>query len=519
MNIIPINFGLGGFMSKWLIWTLLELTTFLLLANVTFLVLSHLLKKKRQENPIKEQEASSEDMTSDNTEVPENPNAFKHLARHLDLQINHAADSIRLYHEDQHETNTLKLWGTILKAERAIVLNQASATPKPILNRFLANLLYALSAPKLQTTDTNELNKNLKDVEEEFLQASELLITKESLTKNQLLLNEDLRKNIDRATKRVNQLGIKQVEQVRLQAEIDELQKKIKKIEATQKESATDYGEVQLHAPEIKKIQNSMSNTSFKQLSTLSSLSNRQKMVIDQLKNEIEKTLKSNNSQGALEAQKVAIAKMERMSEESESLILQLDNELKSSNLSITSLKQDINAKDIKIAEMEAQLSSNNETAIGNLQTLHVNKKETLNSLRTGLDTALENMPTDGLIEQDKDTKMLERLLLESETCVTLLAQELDSAEDTNNELKAKVEALSSDSKTTSDESKLLLEQREKNRTLVQQTTDLKNKLFEIATSKNHQELRVTYNKKSLECDRLQLAFSDLEIKYLKTLN
>jgi hypothetical protein len=40
-----------------------------------------------------------------------------------------------------------------------------------------------------------------------------------------------------------------------------------------------------------------------------------------------------------------------------------------------------------------------------------------------------------------------------------------------------------------------------------------------VASSKDYQELRVVYNKKSLECDRLQLAFSDLEMKYLGTLS
>ena len=519
MDIIPINLGLGGFMSKWLIWTLLELTTFLLLANFTFLILSYRLNKKQQKSLANEKEASVKDTVSTTPISSENQAPFKSLAHYLDLQISHATEIIGLHGKDKHETNTLKLWGTILKAERAIVLNQASKEPKPILNRFLANLLYALSAPKLQTTDPEKLNQSLKEMEEEFLQTSELLTIKESLTKNQLQLNEDLRKNIDRATKRVNQLGIKQVELDRLKAEIDVQQKKIKTLENVQTDSSVDYGEIKLHAPVVKKDNSSTSSSSFKQISTLSSLSNRQKLVIDQLKNEIEKALKNNSSQDAREAQKVAIAKMERMSKESESLILQLDNELKSTNLSITSLKQDVNEKDLKIAQMEEQLSHNNETAIGNLQTLHVNKKETLDSLRTGLDTALENMPTDGLIEQDKDTKMLERLLLESETCVTLLAQELESAEDTNNELKAKVQALKNKGKNTPTESKLLLDQREKNKVLVQQTTDLKNTLLDIESNQNYQELRVTYNKKSLECDRLQLAFSDLEIKYLGTLN
>jgi chromosome segregation ATPase len=275
-----------------------------------------------------------------------------------------------------------------------------------------------------------------------------------------------------------------------------------------------------LDVPTAQKQEKQSRSDSYKQISSLSNLSSRQQMVIDQLKIEIEKASKNNNSQGAVEAQKVAIAKMARMSEESQSLIAQLENELETSNLSIVSLRQDISAKDVRLAEMERQLNQSNETAIGNLQTLNANQKETLGSLRSDLDSALETMSSESLIEQDKDTKMLERLLQESETCVTLLAQELETAEDTNQELREKVANLTVDGgKSTSSQSKPLIEQRERNKKLAQQTTELKEKLLDMATNKDFQALRVVYNKRSLECDRLQLAFSDLEIKYLGTLN
>jgi chromosome segregation ATPase len=504
-------------MSKWLIWALLELSTFLLLANCVFLWLSHSLSKKKVEN--QSSEAPSNNTLDDNSEIDDS-NAYKGLAHYLDLQINFAASSITPNTLDQHEINRLKIWGTVLKAERAILLNQASEKPKPILNRFLSSLLYALSAPKLQTTNPDELHQNLKDMEDEFYQATEILITKESLSKNQALLNEDLRKNIDRATTRIRQLEIKKAEHQRLEIEISDLQKKIKNLEQKHSEHTGHFADFSLQAPTAQKHDKASRNASFKQISSLSSLSDRQRMVIEQLKNEIDKAYKNNNSHAAIEAQKIAITKMERMSKESQNLILQLEAELETSNLSILSLRQDINAKDAKLAELEKQLSKSNETAIGNLQALSANKKETLVSLRDGLNTALENRSSDNLIEQDKDAKMLERLLHESETCVTLLAQELETAEKTNDELKQRVQALTIDSDHLSaNKNKPLMEQREKNRELVQKTTELKNKLVDIVSSKDYQSLRVTYNKKSLECDRLQLAYSDLEMKYLGTLN
>jgi hypothetical protein len=504
-------------MSKWLIWALLELSTFLLLANCIFLWLSRSLVKK---NIKKQSDTTPPQKAQEDTDEIDDSKVYKGLAHYLDLQINFAASSIVPGKLDQHEINRVKIWGTVLKAERAILLNQVSEKPKPILNRFLSSLLYALSAPKLQTTNPEELHQNLKEMEEEFFQAAEILITKESLLKNQALLNEDLRKNIERATKRIKQLGIKKAEQQRLETEIDNLQKKIKKLEQKQFEHTGSSTEFNLQIPTAQTQEKAIRNASFKQILSLSSLSDRQKMVIDQLKNEIDKAHKNNNSHAALEAQKVAVTKMERMSEESQAVILQLEAELETSDLSIASLTQDISIKDAKLAELEKQLSRSNETAIGNLQALSINKKEALGSLRDGLNTALESMSTDSLIEQDKDAKMLERLLHESETCVTLLAQELETAENTNNQLKQKLETHSlSDSNSLRSQSKPLAEQREKNRQLAQATTELKNKLSKMVSSKDYQALRVRYNKKSLECDRLQLAFSDLEMKYLGTLN
>ncbi|MGP3372550.1 hypothetical protein ACTVFP_22960, partial [Escherichia coli] len=129
----------------------------------------------------------SANLTATNNET----HAFKRLAHYLDLQINFAANSITPRTNEPYKVNQLKIWGTILRAERAILLNQASDQPRPILNRFLSSLIYALSAPKLQTTNTEELQQSLKEMEKEFLQTAEILITKESLLKNQTLLNDD----------------------------------------------------------------------------------------------------------------------------------------------------------------------------------------------------------------------------------------------------------------------------------------------------------------------------------------
>lgn len=511
-------------MPKWLIWTVLELATLLMLANLVFLWLSHRLKKIIQEQEQQAKNISEKNAEKENNTDPviasDNSQTFKRLAHFLDQQINHAAAMINPQQENQHETNTLKLWGTVLRAERAIILNQASEKPSPILNRFLANLLYAISTAKLQTADKEELQQNLKVLGDELLQSSELLITKESLSKNQIALNEDLRNNIDRANMRIRQLAIKLAEQQRLQIEIEELKQKIKALENTQASGTSDFPKVQAHVHEATPHKAQSKSATLKQISSLNRLSNRQQIVIEQLKNKIDLAKKSKDSGESVEAQKIAITKMEKIAEESQALIFQLESEMKTSNLSIASLKEELSTKDEKLAELEKMLSSSNETAIGNLKTLHANRKETLGAIRDGLNTALENNLTDNLKEQDKDTKMLERLLQESETCVTLLAQELDTAEAENEALKKQLdERITTNNEDSPIELQELLKQREKNRELVEQTTHLKDQLSNTKTSKDLQELRVEYNKKSLECDRLQLAFADLEMKYLGTLN
>lgn len=351
------------------------------------------------------------------------------------------------------------------------------------------------------------------------MQTAELLISKEALTQSQNLLNIDLKHRIDWAKQNLKQLELKQIERDRLQAEIDNLTLKIKKLEQAQIDGDDTDLPFNIEVPVAKQLEKEIRSTFLKQISSLSGLSERQEIVIDQLKNEIAKAQKNQNSKNAIEAQKIAITKLERMSVESQSLIMQLEAELQSSNLSIANLKEYINDKDAKLMELEQQLSQSNETAIGNLQSLNANEKEALVSLRDGLNSAIENIPMESLSEQDKDTKALERLLHESETCVTLLAQELQTAEQENQVLKEKVSLLTSNKGSTSELSSTLVKQRERNRELVNITTELKAKVLDMRLEKSYQELRVIYNKKSLESDRLQLAFSDLEKKYLGTLN
>ncbi len=506
-------------MAKWLIWTLLEISTLLLLGSIFLLWLTHRLSKKAEAVEPRPIESSQVEMPS-LLGGAENPDVYKSLARYLDKQISFAANAIDMESMSEHETNRLKIWGTILKAERAILLNQVSEQPTPILQRFLSSLFSALFSPKLKQHNIDELKNSLKEMEGEFTQIAELLMSKELLTENQYQLNEDLRDSIDRSKQALKRLTVKKIEKARLESKVKDLNLSIERLKKVHGDDKNKDSDSVLHrqAPAARNLERERRSKLMKQIASLSHLSQRQETVIDQLKNEMARAQEHHTSHTTFEAQQTAVAKLERIAKESESLVLQLEAELETSNLSIASLKEYISDRDAKLAELEKQLNEKNTTAIGSLQALHSNKKETIISLRDGVTSAKETLPIRSLAEQDKDTHELERLLHESETCVTLLAQELETIESENKKLKDELNSIVPSKKSTGNLASELVLQRERNRKLVSITTELKEKVLGMRLGKSHQELRGIFNKKSLESDRLQLAFSDLEKKYLGTL-
>ncbi|MGO2356505.1 MAG: hypothetical protein ACTH58_17440 [Marinomonas foliarum] len=504
-------------MAKWLIWTLLEVSTLLLVATVFVLWMTHKLSKNNSNfvdsNPIE----NSRDVTPD-VNSAEDPEVYKGLARYLDAQISFAANAINPSEMSEHEVNRLKIWGTILKAERAILLNQVSEQSSPILQRFLSSLFAALFNPKIKLNDIDELKRNVKDMEEEFIQITEVLLSKELLSENQFQLNEDLRNSIDRSKQALKHLAIKKAEKARIESKVNDFKLKIERLKQAQSANKEIDSVFDMQAPMVRNQDRERRTKLMKQIVSLSHLSDRQETVIDQLKNEMSRAQQNHTSHSRIEAQQTALAKLERIAKESELLILQLESELETSNLSIASLREYISDRDAKLRELEKQLNENNTTAIGSLQALNSNKKETIISLRDGVSSAKEILPIGSLVEQDKDTQELERLLHESETCVTLLAQELETIESENKKLKDELDSITPSIKTSSTLASELSVQRERNRKLVSITTELKEKVLEMRLGKSHHELRGIFNKKSLESDRLQLAFADLEKKYLGAL-
>ena len=489
-------------MPKWLIWLLLEFNTLLLLSSI-FMV--WLVRKQNNINHA-DQEAAKAAQQVEATENHEPQEDYSGLVHFINQQIAFAVAALPKA-TSSAQTNLFKIWGSILQAERAILLNNQFDEPRPTLSRFLSSLLYAITSPKLQKVDSEELKKSIKSAEHEYYQTTEILLSKEALQKNQALLNEDLRKSIDNAKTKLRRLGVKHTEYQRLKLELSQLQAKIAELN---KQQADTPELIQPTPGEYKSA--SKKAASAMQAATLSNLTKRQKIVIDQLKFQIGD--EENTATSPEEAQRIALSRLERLSQESQMIIEQLQHELKDTSQSIESLKESISQKDQRLAELEKQLAQKSQSAISSLQSINNDKRETLDSLQKDLSAALEATPNEALREQDKDSQMLERLLHESETCVELLAQELTTAEKFNEELKVKLQKIGKQSVPEG-----LQQQRNKNRELLEKITQIKEQQMDAITEDKQQQLRAEYNKKNLDYDRLQLAFADLERKYLGVIN
>lgn len=509
-------------MEKWILWLLLEAATIMTVASLWFIWRGVILRKKTLEhapsNTLEAHQAETSLSTS-TTPLP-SEQAYKAFAHELEQQANHAADYLIELREsnDLDQVTRIKLWGTLVKAERAIILNEKSNQPKPILNRFMASIINTLEVIKSKNLNQHSLSQALQDIDDEFLQASETLISKEELIHNQRELHLELHKSIDSAEQKLKKLNVKINELERLK---HELSKQKQQINSLEKHLHNDDKFIATQPPQEHETQQHYST---RHLHQLERLSKRQQAIIEHLQAQLKDSDK-NLDQQHKQAEHIAISRMERLSQESKSLIGQLQAELDSANVDINSLKQDISEKDKQIEAINAQIKAADGNLMGEFQTLTSNKQDTLESLLDDF-AALKAEDQDEASpfpQQEQEMRKLEQILKESETCVQLLAQELENAEAENTALRDKVNSAlaqqqASGQPTKSRDMAELNALREENQDLVKQIRDMKEQFVSQVSGSNEKALRNEYNKKSLELDRLQLAYTDLERKYLATL-
>ncbi|MCO4785778.1 MAG: hypothetical protein KC467_07610 [Marinomonas atlantica] len=511
-------------MEKWILWLLLEAATIMTVASLWLIWRSIVLRNKidqEHNNENKEIEAQpSQNNSGGSTQSIEQEAPFKAFAQELERQATIAADTLKdLRSSDDLDTVTrFKVWGTLLKAERAILLNDQSNEPKPILIRFMASIISSLEQIKNKKINKNSLTQSLKDIDEEFNQASELLISKEALLTNQKELHQELHKSIERSEQKLKKLGVKHNELLRLQQELKKQHEQVSKLE-----QHFDYDDQYYTGNTESSQSDTPQHKSTKHLHQLERLSKRQQAIIENLQAQLNDTSDDQHDKKE-QVQKMALERMERLSSESGSLIGQLQSELDNANLSIENLKEDISEKDRLLQEIDAKLADIEGSAYTEFQSINSDKRDALESLLGEFVLFKEDNNSDTFEVQEQEARKLEQVLKESETCVQLLAQELESAEAYNTSLRAQIEQRALDARSHPDASTLPNELselgalREENRDLISQIQQMKDSLLNEISESNEKALRKEYNKKSLEMDRLQLAYSDLEKKYLGTL-
>lgn len=512
-------------MEKWILWLLLEAATIMTVASLWFIWRGVVFRKKALEH---QEENTLEASRSDAPSLPslalsnapvEQP--YKAFAQELEQQANHAADHLISLREsnDLDQVTRVKIWGTLVKAERAIVLNGESNHPKPILNRFMASIIHTLEVIRSKKLTQHSLSQALQDIDDEFLQTSEMLISKEELIHNQRELHLELRRSIESAEKKLKKLSVKASELEHLKTE---LKKQRLQIDQLEKHECNNDKYAATQPPGEHETEQHYSS---RHLHQLERLSKRQQAIIEHLQGQLKDSDHSHDDQQEQEAQHMALSRMERLSQESKSLIGQLQTELDNANLSINSLKQDISEKDKQLEAIDAQIKAADGGLLEEFQTLASNKRNTLEAMLDDFASIKKDEQGElkPFFHQEREVLNLEQVLKESETCVQLLAQELENNEAENNALRAQIESTRaqqevSDHTEQSNSMAELSALREENHELAKQVRDMKEQLLNQVSDASTKALRNEYNKKSLELDRLQLAYSDLERKYLGTL-
>ncbi|MBM6550009.1 hypothetical protein [Marinomonas ostreistagni] len=504
-------------MEKWILWGLLEAATIMTIASIWLLWRAYRLRHK--DAPTAQADAGDSAPSTAVTESSDedSPGVYKLFTIELEAQANAAADTLKaLRDSDDLDTVTqYKVWGTLAKAERAIILNDASDHPQAIVNRFMASIINTLESIQNRQLDQSKLIDSIKELDQEFVQASDIIISKESLIENQKLLHNELQESIEFATQKVNRLGVKSTELQRLNVELKKLQEQIHQLESHDHHSNDYIGPQDSNHTQAKQHH---SSTHLKQLERLSQ---RQQAIIEHLQAELDSDHSSDDKEHS--SRTVALERMERLSIESQSLIDQLQNELESTNLSIESLRFEVTRKDQQIQALNEKIQAAEGDVLTEYQSLNSDKQLTLEEILGSIENWNEqNPPQESLTNQIAEASKLEQMLKESETCVQLLIQELETAEMENNRLRQQVDQQSKSvrQKPTKANSPIAeLEQlRDYNRNLLTSVQTMKEELLNQVAGKAEKELRNEYNKKSLELDRLQLAYSDLERKYLGTL-
>lgn len=512
---------------KFLVWTLIEIITLFVFTGGLLLWLKHRMPKTESTEadilePKGQMPVQTEASSKDADTYQEPTLILKHF---IQRQMKYAAKQLALAKKPNNPKKIIliKLWGTLLKAETRILENPKKEDTEEILKKHLAMILQSIFNTKKDSANLKELEQKLIKLTQSATQSNEVLRLKTELEHAQNAIKKEVLVQIASLEGAVSRLDIKRHEQAHLEltlanasSNVDQLKKTLDTLEHANEFEPLMVHESESSLADIKEdVEKHRAN---KQINSLNQIANRQQVVIDLLRDKLRES-----SQEALinidESQEVAINRIELMIKESNSLILQLENELGSTTLSIKTLKSDIDIKSKQLLASEQQLKEAKKTALTSFrETTQMQQSKVEDMKQSRSDDAPVNTKLIALIdEQHKESSTLEGLLKESETCVTLLESELESARKNNQEILHTIETVDPDfrGETQSSPNNKFQQLESQHHTLLAEHSQVKQQLLSSVTNDKETALKNDFNRKNLELDRLQLAIKDLEQKQL----
>lgn len=513
---------------KLLVWTLIEIITLLVFSGGLLIWFKRRLDKN-ENDPQSAQEANETEAagTSNKASVKSEDLSLAALKRFVNNQILHASKQLsRAKSQDKSKKVILiKLWGTLLKAESKVLDTPISQEDTAsILNKQLSNILSNIFSANKENDEVKALQQKLAKLVQSANQSNEVLQLKLELDKAQGEIRKELLAQIEKLEEALNRLSVKKHEQSNLELSLASAMKNVDQLKQALKnlELDNEFEEIMQQEPQAQNTDNQSDLTKHranKKINSLNQIASRQQIVIDLLREKLNEASKE-ESINIDESQEIAIGRIEQMIKESDTLILQLENELGATNVSIESLKSDIQKKSEQLIATEKKLVVAKKTASTSFRESAKNQQSKVDDMKTQLSNAPEDSKLGSLIEeQQKESATLEKLLKESETCVTVLELELESARKANNEIIHTIETVDPNFRNEASSSSNNKFQQLENRhnELLAEHSQVKQQLLASISQDQETELRNEFNRKNLEADRLQLAIIDLEKKQLES--
>jgi hypothetical protein len=511
---------------KFLVWTLIEIITLFVFTGGLFLWLKHRLLTVTPDTddlatPLNQMPAKS-DASNIDTGTYQEPSLT--LKQFIHSQMKHAAKQLSLAKQQSKPKKVIliKLWGTLLKAETHILDSAKAEDTEEILKQHLAMILHSIFNAKKDNANLKELEQKLIKLTQSATQSNEVLRLKTELEQAQNTIKKELLVQISSFEGAVSRLDLKRHEQANLEltllnatSNVDQLKQTLNNLEHV---NEFEPFMVQQTSPSQDDVKTDFEkHRANKQINSLNQIANRQQVVIDLLRDKLKESHKEEFI-NIDESQEVAINRIEQMIKESDSLILQLENELGSTSLSIKTLKSDIDIKSKQLLASEQQLIDAKKTALTSFRETTQMQHSKVEDMKQQLSQTSENTVLMALIkEQQKESSTLESLLKESETCVTLLESELENARKNNQEMTHTIETVDPDFREERDTSSnnKIQQLESQHQTLLTEHSHVKQQLLSCGINDKEKALKNDFNRKKLELDRIQLAIKDLEQKQL----